>query len=454
MSFNRKELRKYREAVNWLNNHHTNFLTEVLNIGRPRMDPSVPTAGIELLENKSNRDDGYFGFCFNPDFFDSLNVLELATVLAHETMHVLLDHLWMVHPTSPFRVFDRPIAFNLAADAIINDFLHTNGYIIPDNAVNGMDLVGYDCTYESIHDVYRDLIENSDDMLKEMEQEFTLIDCHDWLEDEESKKMMGQAIKKIEANINNGKLLKDALPDDMKALKEMSQYDGNGVDPDATSGVKQSHNGVNISGKWIELLKKIDPDIVHRRGLGNRELSSFRTPRRKIAHMYPDVILPIMEDPVGDLGRSSKRKLIVLALDVSGSIQSSVANSFIAIGASLPKEKVDVIACTFQTDYDEIDLLNPSWHGGGGTDFDAIQRFIKEHAESKIGHYPHSVIVVTDGEANFHRHTPTEGEKKSWTWLLSSGSDPWTDAQNHCKQYLKSEFSDNQVMKLGDFIVR
>jgi hypothetical protein len=47
---------------------------------------------------------------------------------------------------------------------------------------------------------------------------------------------------------------------------------------------------------------------------------------------------------------------------------------------------------------------------------------------------------------------PSASEKKSWRWLLCSGHDYSTPARDSATSELKSQFSDDQVMLLKDFI--
>lgn len=437
--------KKWRDAVDYLNNNYAYFLTEVLNIGKPSWDPTVPTAAVALKDDADKSDGSHFKFVFGPAFAEQLSVEQFAAIMAHETLHILLEHLWMVHPDSRLRCFKDLRRFNIAADCVINDYLSNYGFEFPDGVVHGDDVVGFDCSAVSIHEVYH-LIEQMSD--EEFEQKFggdgfTSIDIHDWMTDAtpEERREMAKALKGLGI----------PMPDDCKDLTDPKEYTGNGVDA-SRSPVDMKANGQDLSLAWHDLLKKVDPDIVRKKGFGRRELSSFRTPRRKLIG-FPSggAILPVLDDPVGEMANAGSRTVIALALDTSGSISRQVVDAFVGLAQSIPSNKVDVVCCSFTTDYMELDLDNPVYHGGG-TCFSAIEEFIKQKVEPDLGNYPSAVIVVSDGEAEFYSRKIAKEHKDNWHWLLCNGHDPKGNASSHSKNRLVNTFSTEQVMDLREFI--
>src|SRR4051812_30987045 len=81
----------WRSQLEYLDDNFAFFLTHVLNMGRPTWDPSIRTAAVALPGKGAKMED--FHFLFNPTFAALLTTEELAFVAAHETMHVLLNHL-------------------------------------------------------------------------------------------------------------------------------------------------------------------------------------------------------------------------------------------------------------------------------------------------------------------------------------------------------------------------
>jgi predicted metal-dependent peptidase len=111
------------------------------------------------------------------------------------------------------------------------------------------------------------------------------------------------------------------------------------------------------------------------------------------------VTLPVYRTDENDGEDSDEKPAIVIALDTSGSINDRDRNRFITLAKSIPKDKVKLFPITFWTDYVKIDLETANVHSyGGGTNFAAIQRYVKLEAEKELGNYPKAIIVITDGE--------------------------------------------------------
>jgi predicted metal-dependent peptidase len=145
---------KYHEAINYLDENFTYFLTHVLNAGKPRQSGIVPTACVALPTKSTRLED--FEFHFNPDFAETLDDEEMGFVLAHETMHVLLNHLELGQH------FDNPQIFNLAADAVINDYLVDLGLEMVEGGVTGEALVGHSCAHSTVAEVYAEIKQEVD----------------------------------------------------------------------------------------------------------------------------------------------------------------------------------------------------------------------------------------------------------------------------------------------------
>lgn len=257
---------------------------------------------------------------------------------------------------------------------------------------------------------------------------FVVIDSHDWMHNPEN-------IKKFKEAMQAGGFKPEDLPDDLEEILteaqntyEKTQMAGDGV------GAEEYMKEKKVSLKWVELLEKLDPDMFRKPGAGPRPVTSFRTPRRKLAgmHKFSPMILPNMETPEqGPLTKKSDRKpAIVLALDTSGSIGNDTANKFVNLGKSIPLDKVEVFGCTFTTQYRPIDFDNPAWNSGG-TCFSCIEGFIRDCVlPHNDGNYPKAVVVVTDGYASFRTMKPTTAQAEGWFWLLIDEYQKGMAAQN------------------------
>lgn len=435
----------YDEAIDYLDQNYAYFLTNVLNAGKPIWDYSIPTAAVVVPKGEASNKD-IFEFVFNPSFAQTLSTEQFAFVLAHECMHVLLYHL-----TLSLNFYNKEI-FNVAADCVINDFLIGAGLEAIEGLCTGEAVVGFNCANSTVTEVYN-IIENDPDLNSKFggggsgNPELVSIDSHDWMHDPQSARDF------INAVAASG-FTPDKLPDDLEEIlnEAVSEYEKTKMAGNGT-GREEFMREQKITLKWVELLERISPDMFKMPGAGPKPLSSFRRTRRKLAgmHSFSDAILPSIETP--DKGpvtsRSDRKPHIVLALDTSGSIGTDTANKFLNLAKSIPSDKVEVSACTFQTSYLPLDLEAPKWRSGG-TDFSPIQQFIVDHVLPKNNQaYPSAVVVVTDGYAIFNTVRPSQEQAKNWTWLLLSH-----DQKNSAFQSLASRygFDRGNFSVLNDFV--
>jgi predicted metal-dependent peptidase len=428
---------EYRGAVDYLDDNFAYFLTHVLNIGQPRWTSAVPTAAVMVEKDKNAND---FTFVFSPDFVKMLQLEEfrgkdldpdeaIAFILAHETMHILLNHLKLCK-ANRFKDHQR---FNIAADCVINDYLVGMGLKAPKGLCLGEDLVGYNCANSTVTDVYNDLPESCPECggTGEVDEDQDgdegdsgeggkqpcprchgsgggypgqQIDDHGWMHDSTAD----QQQKADQAGRGN-----KSMPSDLDRTKKDADYQSN-LNPGVGVGGKQAFmedKGVGL--KWAELLEKINPFAFKR---GPKPRPAWNRRPRKITAM-PDTMLPTREEGK-EFGRGN-RPAIVMALDTSGSIGQEQANQFVNMARSIPQEKIKLYVCTFTTQYEELDLENPEW-SSGGTHFDCITDYITEKVmPDNRKRYPSAVVVVTDGYATFSAKRPDKGQEKSWYWLLT-----------------------------------
>lgn len=423
----------YAEAIEYLNDNYAYFLTNVLNIGAPQWTNEIPTAAVTMSKDsaKGAEGAGLFGFLFNPDFAESLTPKQFAFVLSHETMHIVLYHLTLSHG------FHNKEIFNIAADCVINDYLEGAGLECIEGICRGQDVVGFNCANSTVTDIYS-IIENDPELQEKLgigedgEPQFFQIDSHDWMHDPEAIDNF------IKAMAEHG-FTPESLPDDLEEILneavneyKKTQLAGKG------QGKEEFMREQKVSLKWIELLEKLDPDMFNAPGVGPRPVSTFRTPRRKLMSLHPKIILPSTYSPdKGEMSRrSDKKPAIVLALDTSGSIGTDTSNKFVNLGRSIPRDKVEVFACTFTSQYMPLDLDNPRWRGGG-TCFSTIEDFIQTHVvPENDGNYPKAVVVVTDGYAGFYGgHRPSKENAEGWFWLLLTNSQVTETRRNLAAQY-------------------
>jgi predicted metal-dependent peptidase len=418
----------FDQGLEYLNQEYPFFVTHVLNIGPPRWTNEIDTAAVQTFTPQQTDD---FQFIFNPEFAKQLSAAEIGFVAAHETMHILLNHLKLAQQ------FDNHSLFNLSADAVINDFLYEQGLELPEGVVTGQELIGEDCSGLTVSEVYSraelEQINNSNTQSKDSnstEERFRSFDDHQWLHADPNDDNTKQAIADIEQAYQQ---VKDQLPDQIGEMRDTvaapsrfsAQQAGSGDD----NQLRKWREDSGLSLDWEDLLNEIDPDILADLSKGPPPRHSFaRRPRNLLA--FPDTILPTIHKPEKDSGKNREKPTIVMALDTSGSIGSKTANQFVTLAKSIPQDKVNLFVCTFTTKYRSLDLDHP-FFSGGGTSFSAIEEYIQNKVIGKkasdsnqiLNNYPKSVIVITDGYAAFNRSAKPSNQQLSenWMWLICNG---------------------------------
>ena len=453
---NRELEQRYLEATRYLDDNYAYFLTHVLNIGSIESTGAVPTAAVAVPHTSKDIDKD-FRFLFNVEFARKLDTREMAFVMGHETMHILLNHLklfkrdefaWsstcqndckanakaagkksVADPEKGHKGLCHECAnlqrkSNIAADCVINDYLVGMGMTPPENLFHGKAVVGYNCAHATVSQVFHDI---PDDFMKcdgscqpsdgsgegtpcdgscgkGQADGFDEIDDHGWMRD--SDEGQEDAADKI-GNEN------PHTPSELDRTKQDDQYQGQ-LNPGKGAGSKQEFSELNGVGlKWGELLEKVDPFVFKE---GPKPKASWQRNPRKAAAFGERTRLPVYD--TGNRGIGGKKPAIVMAIDTSGSIGPEQANQFINMARSVPLQKVKLFTCTFTSEYMELDLEEPEWVSGG-TCFDAISSYIEDcvmpHNHKK---YPTAVVVVSDGAASFPNKYP-HGNENAWWWLLT-----------------------------------
>lgn len=428
--------RTYHEVIEYLNDNFAYWTTEILNLGKPEYTNSVDTAAVALTSDDGDKFTN-FSFLFNPDFLDAFpNVDQKAFVFAHECLHILLDHLNMASKYADFNkiksliekqeqggLTDDELArlitenkkmqcFNIAADCVINDYLAQEGFETPTidkgapiDLCTGMKEVGHDCASYTVREVYNELLQKFKDE-DEVNSEGDSMDSHDW--------MFQQSKKAVEA----AKKMAQAIEGQGDAPGIVGDQGGKRYSLTAADVQQDFIDQTGVSIEWMKLLEFINPDVFKQLGLGPPEKPSFHKKRRKLGG-FPEINLPVKRRDPRTEGETDRVPAMVIALDTSGSISDVNRNRFITLARSVPQNKIKLFPITFTTSYKNLDLENPQYNSGG-TCFTCIQDYILKEVVPVLGHYPKSVVVVTDGEANFaNGNQPNEQQFKSWYWLLT-----------------------------------
>lgn len=461
---NSKQLdRHFKAAINYLDYHYAYFLTNVIRIGRPRWTTEIPTAAVGNFtrpgDKLPNLDEENFEFVFNPEFASTLDVPGFAFVIAHETMHIILNHLKLAGTfvdkdrykelsakmekgerltrselKEALKMQQAAAKFNIAADCVINDYLSQAGMPVWDSACRGEDIIGEDAAFLTVTDVFERLPEppKGDDGEGEDGEgqggtsgydRGDKADSHSWMFDPNFADDVADAIDKMNEEIEKSKSLPNDLRD--KRVEESGEQTdaqkqlANSMRAGSEEGnMREFQEQSGLQMAWVKLLKEVDPDMFKEPGIGPAPMPAWHKHPRKLG-AFPGINLPVYKTNPHKERRSIEKPAIVMALDYSGSIGPQDADRFATLARSIPTDRIKLFCCTFTTTYKRFDLENPHGGGSGGTDFDPIAQFIDNEVIPELnGQYPKAVIVITDGEASMSR-VPTDEQAQSWYWLIS-----------------------------------
>ena len=417
----------YVEAAKWLDDNHPFFLTSVVNIGQPVESNRIPRAAVALKDEK--KFDGDYDLELNRDYCSSLPSEQLAGVLCHEAMHILLRHFQDIPK------YKNQDALVIAQECIVNDKLTREGIPLPTDLYFGIETLGVDTADMTTREVYDLVLEKfPENELPEgvgsIYEEFIFIDGS-LLDD-----ILGDIIKNFVEEGEITDLSQNLLDDIIDAIQDSDEE----LD-DETQKVLDSLKGIDIPSQskkagtgfsiveslaedigasiaWAKLLADICPDLLNKNGrMSSQQKASWHRPRRTINSLYPDVMLPTtVYRGEKDLRErdGNKKPHLVLALDFSGSIDRSNLSLMKSLALSVPDD-IDVDCCTFSTHYVPYDYKSKSNRtASGGTDFSAIEYFIRSLDKKD---YPSAVVVITDGYAQFSSPKPTEQQLDNWLWL-------------------------------------
>lgn len=108
-------------------------------------------------------------------------------------------------------------------------------------------------------------------------------------------------------------------------------------------------------------------------------------------------------------------KKIVIAVDTSGSMQTSVINYIVDLLGDEDELEIAAILA-FDTTVYPLESVGDSLRGGGGTDPSDISKYVDE----ELGGDVDALIVVTDG---YFPHVAPAWEPDRWIWLITPGGD-------------------------------
>ncbi len=310
---------------------------------------------------------------FNTQFFNAMNNKEIEFVIAHEILHCVFDHL--------SRREDRnPVLHNIASDYIVNNLLVRDRIGEKPKIVDCYQDFKYtDWTSEEVYD---DLFKKTKEELEKLGE---LLDEHlDWEDDGEDE----QDGDNKDGKSKRPKYSKEELRKIRDEIKE------------GMISAAQSAGAGNVPGEIKRMIKDLTEPKMNWRQLLRQQIQStirndytFARPSRKGWHT--GAVLPGMNfDETID---------VAISLDMSGSIGDDQAKDFLGEIKGIMDEYKDYnikLWCFDTKVYNEQDfsadggdsLLDYNIMGGGGTDFMANWRYMRDNNIQ-----PKKFIMFTDG---------------------------------------------------------
>ena len=321
---------------------------------------------------------------FNTQFFNAMGNKEIEYVIAHEILHCVFDHLE--------RRDDRnPMLYNIAADYIVNNTLVRDRIGEKPKIVDCFQDFKYESwTSEEVYDeLFEEAKKNGEEALKQLGE---MLDEHLDSEDSDGEEGAG------EGKDSNGNGTSKSRPkyskEDMKKIKDE-------IKENMLSAAQAAGAG-NVPAGVQRMIKELTEPKMNWRELLRQQIQStirsdytFSRPSRK--GQMSGAILPGMD--------FQNTIDVAVCLDMSGSIGNEQAQDFLGEVKGIMEEYQDYnikIWC-FDTEVyneddfsadDARDITEYDIRGGGGTDFMANWKYMKEQ-----NYVPKKLIMFTDGYA-------------------------------------------------------
>jgi predicted metal-dependent peptidase len=415
---------EWQEICMALLDHHSLFY-KIGEMGRPILTDSIPTACVTF--DKSGK---YINFLFNPDFWASCDFYKKIFVVAHEALHIILNH------GKRFKDSQNPQTSNVAIDIVVNHSL-TNRFGFVRERIDGHEEL---CWVDTI---FKDKKINGQEISQDESAEYYLN-----MINRNQKKTNIQFVKLIDNhNFEDtsdevfDNLNRELSDDEKKSLKNFCEKHSNDKEAGTSSG-----SGIHFATKDKVQVKKPWESVIQKwakRRLVNMDadVEQWAKKHRRFTGLEADLFLP-SDSEIEDL-TFDKRKIVVhFYLDTSGSCWH-LKDRFFSAAESLPKKYFDIRLFCFDTVVFETSLETRKLQGGGGTRFDIIEDNIQKVIREENTNYPDATFVITDLYGN--KVNPQKPE--TWFWFVDGGLD--STIKKLASEYIHK---DSKVYKLNDFV--
>lgn len=429
---------KIDDSHEWLMDNFPFFYSSVLALGEPILDDTVATACVRVNDN----DPRGWEYAVSPKMLAELSVEQFAVVMSHETLHIVFSHL----KEAVSDKWSNKKALNIAHEILINDRLMDEGMDFPTGEytpIFGPDVISGSASRMGTNEAYEAVLKTVDD---DKDSENGGDDdslggggagdgggsghghCMDVsMSPELAEDIANTIFQSMKDAVDDGEdesvssaLVEDLGLNDSGDMSTPKQGAGDGFSETVESAAAR----LDVSVAWMKILAEINPDVLKSGGgLPSSFVPDWSRSTNRYAHMRSKVILPRMVNKRVDKNargfKGNSKPVIVLALDMSYSISPSWQEKLRSIAHTVPTDLIEVRCCTFSTQYVPFDIsARNNRIASGGTDFSAIEDFIRQRVMTDNSNYPSSVVVFTDCQAFFRSSAPTKKQlDDSWTWV-------------------------------------
>lgn len=356
-------------------------------VGYPEFSTRVDTCAV-FFEKKTGK---YIKFVFNPDFWDTLDNYERAYIIAHECLHLILNH-----GKRALESEDHQRA-NVALDIVVNNILS-----------NGLGLKKTETLLQGQH--METVFKDQDKVLKNRSFEYYY-----------------NYIKENPDNINQERLVNAPShlylgESDLKALLEA--ITGQEIDDETMEKIKDEtkepgtesldniydllNNVTHKQPRWKNFIKKV---IKTKKGIIEREFcqSNWYKLDKRTSLLPKNIIIPN-----NNFEKPEFKYPMWFFQDISGSCEGYI-QEFFQVAKSIPEKIFDVRFHTFDTVVREVPLSTKTIHGGGGTCFAIIEAYIQKKIKEEQSKYPELIVCITDGYGTQVK----PAHPRNWHWILT-----------------------------------
>lgn len=385
----------------------------------------------------------------NPDFWDSLDNINKAFVISHEALHIILNH------GSRGTEYKNQKLVNYAQDIVINEMLiaafgfnkfqitNWDKYCFVETLFNNEEIIKKKIRTQGSFHYYMDLF----GLEQDKNENVSCVDDHSGMcdgKDEENNPDKTKEDKFVDDLINDAQEFMTQASNTIKEeiepiLSSKEKFDfGQKIKQDFSDdpiGAGSSPMGYLITqfptvvpknNKWETIVKKHLKSILKYEDV---EVDSWLSKKRSHYCLSDDLMLQgIWEEPKPI---KTKHK-IVFFLDSSGSCLAHSVR-FVKMLKSIPEDKFEIEAYSFDNLLYPIDIQKGNVIGGGGTYFTILDNKIRE-ITNKTKH-PDAIFVLSDGDGN--KFSPEK--PKLWHWILT---------KRHSLNYIPNE---SPKHKMEDF---